>query len=125
MIFRAWASTGDGLLTGILLADLVARAGTPLSLLADAAMVRYPQVLVNVSVSRPGDISQTPAVVDVVSAETEALGDDGRVMVRASGTEPVVRVMVEAPESGLATTIAQRIASVVAATSDAMLEGAE
>ncbi|MEI6701427.1 MAG: phosphoglucosamine mutase [Actinomycetota bacterium] len=125
LIFRSWASTGDGLLTGILLTDFVARAATPLSTLADAAMVRYPQVLVNVSVSRPADVAQSKAVADVVAAEVDALGDEGRVMVRPSGTEPVVRVMVEAPESGRATSIAQRIATVVAATSDAMLEGAE
>jgi len=95
VIFRDLATTGDGILTGLQVLDAVVRSGRPLAELA-SVVVRRPQVLRNVVVAprRPlADESDLAAAV----AEVEAgLGDGGRVLIRASGTEPVIRVMVEA-----------------------------
>jgi phosphoglucosamine mutase len=95
VIFPDLATTGDGTLTGLLLLEVVARTGRPLADLAGAAMTRLPQVLVNVRVA-----GAAPAVAERIAAEVAAAGDrlgtTGRVLVRASGTEPLVRVMVEA-----------------------------
>jgi phosphoglucosamine mutase len=89
--------------------DVVARRGRPLSELA-AVMQPLPQVLRNVAVSDPDALGST-RVRDAVAAAERELGADGRVLVRASGTEPVVRVMVEAPTVDQAEAIAARIAS--------------
>jgi phosphoglucosamine mutase len=95
IVFRDHATTGDGLLTGLVVLDLMQRTGRPLSALA-GAMTRYPQVLVSVRVGHRPDLDHAPALAAAVEAAHQRLGDDGRVLVRASGTEPVVRVMVEA-----------------------------
>lgn len=112
VIFRAEASTGDGMLTGLHLLDVVARQGRPLAELAAAAMVRLPQVLVNVRTSR-----RDPSLLDRVGprvADAEArLGDRGRILLRPSGTEPVVRVMVEAPTAEEAKAVADDLARAV------------
>jgi len=114
VIFRDVASTGDGLLTGITLLDVVARSGRSLQELAAATMTRLPQVLVNVRTPTrdPGLLEKlAPAV-----AEVEArLGDSGRVLLRPSGTEPLIRVMVEAPTDGEARSVADELAVAVAA----------
>ena len=95
MIFRDLATTGDGLLTAVQALDVVVRSGRPLAELA-GVMTRLPQVLRNVRVAR-----RDPAVVERLAADIAAvedrLGEVGRVLVRPSGTEPLVRVMVEAP----------------------------
>jgi phosphoglucosamine mutase len=97
VIFRRLATTGDGLLTGLQLLSLVARSGRPLSELAAEAMTRLPQVLTSVAVSRVGAGSEAVAAIAGRIVEVEArLGAQGRVLVRPSGTEPLVRVMVEA-----------------------------
>jgi phosphoglucosamine mutase len=96
IVFREHATTGDGLLTGLVLLDLVKRSGHPLSELA-RAMTRFPQVLVNVRVAQRGDVNAVPELTAAIRDAEARLGDSGRVLVRASGTEPVVRVMVEAP----------------------------
>ncbi len=95
VIFRDLATTGDGTLTGLLLMEVMARSGRSLADLAAAAMTRLPQVLVNVRVtgSAPGVAERIAGAID--EAERR-LGTTGRVLVRASGTEPLVRVMVEA-----------------------------
>ena len=111
LIFRDLASTGDGLLAGLLLCDLVARRGEPLDRLAAAAMTRLPQVLLNVPA--PAAVLDTPAVEAAVSEVEADLAGDGRVLLRASGTEPLVRVMVEAPTEQQASAAAQRIADAV------------
>jgi phosphoglucosamine mutase len=96
VILRDLATTGDGVLTGALLCDLVVRRGRPLSAIA-ACMTRFPQVLVSVPVARAPNLDDADALhAQIASIEAE-LGDRGRVLVRASGTERVVRVMVEAP----------------------------
>jgi phosphoglucosamine mutase len=103
------ATTGDGILTSLQLLSAVHRRGMPMA--AAAAMIRkYPQVLVNV----PGDASRLGPLVDaaVVRAETQ-LGDNGRVLVRPSGTEPAIRLMVQAADAGLAEQVIGQLAAEV------------
>ena len=114
IIFGDLATTGDGLLSAVVLSDLLLRSGRPLADLAGAAMTRLPQVLVNVRVSSP-----MPDVADRLAAEiaevSAELGDNGRVLLRPSGTEPVVRVMAEAATDEEAARVAQQLAAAVEA----------
>ena len=112
VIFRDLASTGDGMLTGLRLLDVIARSGRPLAELAADAMVRLPQVLVNVRLARRDPDLLGRVEPDVAAAE-EQLGDRGRVLLRASGTEPVIRVMIEAPSHDEASAVAARLAAAV------------
>jgi phosphoglucosamine mutase len=96
VIFRDLATTGDGILTGLLLVDRVQRTGRPLSRLA-AAMVPVPQLLESVRVSSRPDLESAPGLAGEIAAVEAELGEGGRVLVRASGTEPLIRIMVEAP----------------------------
>lgn len=105
IVLPGLATTGDGMLTGLLLSDLVARAGRPLAELAREAMTRLPQVLKNVRLERSPAAAVDALAADVEKAE-QVLGGRGRVLVRASGTEPVVRVMVEAESDELAEAVA-------------------
>ncbi len=101
------ATTGDGVLTGLQLLSAAAAAGKSLGELA-GVIHKLPQVLINVrSADPPAAIGAAQPVIDLATAE---LGDDGRVLVRASGTEPLVRVMVEAETDERAGSIAERIA---------------
>jgi phosphoglucosamine mutase len=105
------ATTGDGLLAGAHLLDLLVRAGRPFSELAAEVMTQLPQVLVNVKVAeRRADIAE--AMAAEIEAEESALGGRGRVLVRPSGTEPLVRVMVEAESQATAQAVADRLADV-------------
>jgi len=117
VIFRDVASTGDGLLTGLFLADLLARSGRSLADLAAEAMIRLPQVLINVRTTRRDPRLLERLVTELAEAEA-ALGDRGRVLLRPSGTEPVVRVMVEAPTDAEAHDVAHALAAAVRAASD-------
>ncbi len=113
IVFRKRATTGDGVLTGLLLADTVVRSGRSLAELSDGLVERVPQVLVNVAVREPERLADADGVWET-AAEIEAeLGESGRVLLRASGTEPLVRVMVEAPTSEAAAHAAGRLAEVV------------
>ncbi|HXA32807.1 MAG TPA: phosphoglucosamine mutase [Acidimicrobiales bacterium] len=114
IVFRQLATTGDGLLTGLVLADLVTRMGKPLSELVRGLVTRVPQVLVNVPVPNTELLADAEAVWSAVAEEQERLSDTGRVLLRPSGTEPVVRVMVEAAGDGRAEEIAQRLSALVA-----------
>ncbi|MCB1013548.1 MAG: phosphoglucosamine mutase, partial [Acidimicrobiales bacterium] len=114
IIFRDLATTGDGLLTGVQVLDVVARTGRPLSELADAAMTQLPQVLHNVRVARR-DPSVADRLAGPIAAVEADLGDQGRVLVRPSGTEPVVRVMVEASTAETAEQAAQRLVAALRA----------
>jgi phosphoglucosamine mutase len=114
VIFTDHATTGDGVLTAVQLLDVVARTARPLGELADAAMTRLPQVLRNVRV-RGVAADAVAAVADDVSAVEAELGEQGRVLVRASGTEPLVRVMAEAPTAEQAEAAAARLVAAVEA----------
>lgn len=107
------ATTGDGILSAVRLLSTMRRTGAALADLR-TVMTRLPQVLVNVrDVDR--DALRDAAAVETAVADLEAkLGDEGRVLVRPSGTEPVIRVMVEAPTTEIAQDAADRIAAVVA-----------
>jgi phosphoglucosamine mutase len=112
VIFSRYATTGDGILTGLKLLAEVARTGKPLNELVKVMKV-YPQVLINVSgVDRSRVESDEELQLCVRDAEAELAGT-GRVLLRASGTEPLVRVMVEAADEGTAQSWADRIARVV------------
>jgi phosphoglucosamine mutase len=102
------ATTGDGILTALALLGAVVGSGRSLSELA-AVVERLPQVLINVRVADRD--SALAAVESLVAEATKELGDDGRVLVRASGTEPLVRVMVEALTESKARDLAERIAA--------------
>lgn len=114
VIFLEHATTGDGLITALQLAAVVHRTGEPLSALT-SVMKRYPQVLENVRVAHRELLSSSVAIAEAVRAAETTLGDSGRVLVRASGTEPLVRVMVEAVDEEQARAIAGTIAELVRA----------
>ena len=109
IILLEHATTGDGILTSLQLLSAVNRRGMPMSAAAEL-MRKYPQVLVNV----PGDASRLGPLVDaaVVRAETQ-LGGHGRVLVRPSGTEPAIRLMVQAADAGLAEQVIGQLAAEV------------
>jgi phosphoglucosamine mutase len=112
VIMSEYATTGDGLLTGLHLLAEMASTGRTLAELASVMKV-YPQVLVNVTgVDRSG-VDSDEVVQDAVARAAAALGVSGRVLLRPSGTEPLVRVMVEAASAEVAEEHAQRLASVV------------
>jgi phosphoglucosamine mutase len=114
VVFADLATTGDGILTAVQLLDVIASSGRPLAALADEAMVRLPQVLRNVAVHRAG--AEVVAELDAeVAAAAAELGPQGRVLLRPSGTEKLVRVMVEAPTQEQAEGVAERLAAEVAA----------
>ncbi|SFT44920.1 phosphoglucosamine mutase [Geodermatophilus amargosae] len=114
LVFLDHATTGDGTLTGLSLLSRMAATGASLAELA-SVVKRLPQTLVNVPVRDRIRVVESDAVAGAVNAAEEELGDEGRVLLRPSGTEQLVRVMVEAPTQELADDIAQRLAAVVAA----------
>jgi phosphoglucosamine mutase len=115
IIFRSRSTTGDGTLTGILVADLMRRSGRSLADLARGLVVRVPQVLVNVPIPQPGRLTDCVEVWDEVAKLQATLGAEGRVLLRASGTEPLVRVMVEARDEAQANAVAAQLAGFVEA----------
>ncbi|HEX4866954.1 MAG TPA: phosphoglucosamine mutase [Acidimicrobiales bacterium] len=114
VIFADRATTGDGLLTAVQLLDVVARTGRPLAALAEAAMTRLPQVLRNVRVDG-GAAEAVAAVADEAAAVEQELGPRGRVLIRPSGTEPLVRVMAEAPTAEQAEAAVARLVAAIEA----------
>lgn len=112
IIMRQFAQTGDGVLTALHLMQEVVKSGKSLAENA-RLMTRYPQVLVNVSGVKKEMVSTNKAVNNAVADITAKLGKTGRVLLRASGTEPLIRVMVEAESIDHATTYAQDLASLV------------
>jgi phosphoglucosamine mutase len=113
LIFADAATTGDGLLTALHVMARVASTGRPLADLA-AVVQRLPQTLVNVRVSDRDAVAAAPVVQSAVSDAQAELGESGRVLLRPSGTEQLVRVMVEAASQAQADEIANRLAGVVA-----------
>jgi phosphoglucosamine mutase len=106
------ATTGDGTLTGLMLAARVAATGRPLAELT-GVMERLPQVLINVRDVDRGRVAECRELAEAVADAERRLGTTGRVLLRPSGTEPLVRVMVEAADQALAHTIATGLADVV------------
>jgi phosphoglucosamine mutase len=106
------ATTGDGVLTGLQLLAVMARRREPLATLA-SVMTRYPQVLINVRDVDKARVSKSPQLAAAVAAAESELGSSGRVLVRPSGTEPAVRVMVEAVAGEQARQVAERLAAAV------------
>jgi phosphoglucosamine mutase len=112
VIFRDLATTGDGLLTGLMVLSAVHRSGKPLSEMA-AVMTRLPQVLRNVRVRSRDALEGAEELWAEVGRVEEELGDHGRVLLRPSGTEPLVRVMVEASSQAQAEAATARLAAAV------------
>jgi phosphoglucosamine mutase len=112
LILLDHATTGDGLLTGLQLLSVMARSGRPLHELAQV-MTRYPQVLINVAVPDKSGVAASAGLAAAVTAAQTELGASGRVLVRPSGTEQAVRVMVEALDSGQAKRVAGSLADTV------------
>ncbi|MBR3582177.1 MAG: phosphoglucosamine mutase [Kiritimatiellae bacterium] len=100
IIFTKYATTGDGILTSIKMMEVMLAKEKPMSELA-APVVFYPQVLKNVRVKSKPDAQNDPDVQAAVKKVADALGDTGRILVRESGTEPVIRVMVEAESDAI------------------------
>lgn len=100
IIFSKHAVTGDGILTSLMVMEVIMEKKQSLATLASEVRI-YPQLLKNVRVEDKKTARENPEVVKAVNAVTEALGDDGRILVRESGTEPVIRVMVEAADHAL------------------------
>lgn len=112
IIIPAHATTGDGMLTGVVLLDAVARSGRSLAELSATAMSSYPQVLVNVEVPVRGEVPDE-AIREIRNELESELGEDGRILIRPSGTEPLVRVMVEAARQPDAERIASTLAEAI------------
>ncbi len=112
IIMRNHANTGDGLLTALHLMQAMKNSGKSLAELA-AVMLRFPQVLINVKDVKKDSLPTSKKITDAISAKSAALGDRGRILVRASGTEALVRVMVEAESTTEAEQIANELASLV------------
>jgi phosphoglucosamine mutase len=116
VVLPGHATTGDGLLTALRLMSRIAATGKTLAELA-GVMRRLPQVLVNVRVADKAAVAESAAVREAVSAVEAELGDEGRVLLRPSGTEQLVRVMVEAPTHDIAQAAADRLVGVVSTVS--------
>ncbi|MBB1021352.1 MULTISPECIES: phosphoglucosamine mutase [Dietzia] len=114
LVLPAHATTGDGVLTGLRIMARMAETGRSLAELA-SVMTVLPQILINVPVEDKAAVVASPAVGDAVAAEELRLGATGRVLLRPSGTEHLVRVMVEAEDADLAREVAERLAGVVVA----------
>ncbi len=115
MICLDQTTTGDGLISALQVLAIVKRSGRRLSELA-AGMPKYPQKLVNVRMEKRVDPQSSSQIRDAVSQAESELRESGRVVLRASGTEPVIRVMVEGRNEGQVLALAERLAAVVAET---------
>ena len=120
VIHGEYATTGDGLVTALALLDVMARSGKPLSELARVMGV-YPQTLINVPIEGPSSASAAVAgselVKEAVAKAEDRLGGKGRILLRPSGTEPVVRVMVEHEEESVCREVCEEVATAVASGS--------
>jgi phosphoglucosamine mutase len=112
IVMPAVGSTGDGIVTGLRLMTRMVQTGSALADLA-AAMRAMPQVLINVKVADKATAAAAASVQSAVEEAEAELGDTGRILLRPSGTEPMIRVMVEAPEEGIAQRVATRLAEAV------------
>jgi len=112
VILSDYATTGDGIVTALALLDVMARSGKPLSELANVMEV-YPQKLINVSVADAKTVAASEPVERAVSGAESRLGEEGRILLRPSGTEPVVRVMVEHADEEVCREVCEEVARVV------------
>ncbi|MEE6135148.1 phosphoglucosamine mutase [Mycobacterium sp. 050128] len=112
IVMPALGSTGDGIVTGLRLMTRMVQTGLSLADLA-APMQSFPQVLINVEVADKTTAAAAPSVRSAVDEAEAELGDTGRILLRPSGTEPMIRVMVEAPEEDIAQRVANRVAEAV------------
>ena len=112
VIFLEHNSTGDGLLTAIQVVSLMKKKGQSLSQLAKI-MTKYPQVLINVRVATKTGWEDNGLIQAAIASAEVELGEDGRMLVRASGTEPLIRVMAEGPDMEELEQICQEVAEVV------------
>ena len=112
IVMPALGSTGDGIVTGLRLMSRIAQTGSPLAELA-SPMQTLPQVLINVEVADKATAAAAPSVQTAVDEAEAELGDTGRILLRPSGTEPMIRVMVEAAEEDVAQRVASRVADAV------------
>ena len=112
VILSDYATTGDGIVTSLALLDVMARSGKPLSELANVMEV-YPQKLINVSVADAKAVAAAEPVERAVSGAESRLGEEGRILLRPSGTEPVVRVMVEHADEEVCREVCEEVARVV------------
>jgi phosphoglucosamine mutase len=112
VIFLDYNTTGDGILSALRLLEVILLQGKPLSELA-AIMERYPQHLINVRIRERKPLEAIPEIARTVRLVEEKLGDHGRVLIRPSGTEPVIRVMVEGRDRDLVVELAQETAAVI------------
>ena len=114
IIFTDYSTTGDGPITALQVLASLKRSGRKASELT-ALMTTYPQLLVNVRVATKDGWEENQAIKDAIEAGNKELGDDGRILVRPSGTEPLIRVMAEGPDQAQLDSICHRIADVVKA----------
>ena len=114
IILSKYARTGDGILTALKVMEVMLARKLPLSRLAEPVTI-YPQVLINIRVKDKQAAQEDPAVKAAVEAVADELGDTGRILVRESGTEPLVRVMVEAPGKDQCQSLAQGVVDVIRA----------
>jgi phosphoglucosamine mutase len=112
MIFLDYNTTGDGTLSALQLLAIMRRTGKRLSELAEV-MIPLPQVLVNVRVSEKRELMEIPSAAALIKATEAKLGDNGRVLIRYSGTEPLLRIMIEGADKYQITAWAKEIAEVV------------
>jgi phosphoglucosamine mutase len=114
IVMPALGSTGDGIVTGLRLMTRMVQTGLSLAELA-SRMQSFPQVLINVTVADKATAAAAPSVRSAVDEAEAELGDTGRILLRPSGTEPMIRVMVEASEEDTAQRVATRVAAAVSA----------
>jgi len=114
IIFNEFSTTGDGLITAVQFVSAVVESGLPLSELGQA-MTRYPQLLHNVRVKSKIGWEDNGAIKATIAAAEARLGDDGRILVRPSGTEPLIRVMAEGPDQAVLEEIVHEVARVILA----------
>lgn len=112
IIFREYATTGDGLLTSLKLVEVMKRTGLPLSELAQE-MEKLPQILVNIRLEDKESILSHSLVLEAMRSAKERLGDRGKLVVRPSGTEPLVRIMAQGPEQYVLEEVVQNISNAI------------
>ena len=122
MIFLDYNTTGDGILSALQLLAVMRREEKPLSELAEI-MIPLPQVLINVRLAERKDIMEIPDVAALIKNVEGKLGDNGRTLIRYSGTEPLLRIMIEGQDTYEITTWAREIADLVALRLEGSVDG--